>query len=209
MSLQEINPYPAVIFKDSFSFDDDHRDAAKKILEYGNNSSNLEQGNAKSSVYYQEVSPHKNQHYKLFFDWATSKARIILTKWGLKNVNDFYVGNSWINYHGNGGFTLPHNHGFSGVSLVAYISLPKDSGVTEFKDPHFELKNLHEYSNETSNLKEFYPLAVQQNDVIFFPGWLTHRSQINRSNESRIVLSANFINFLSVNNFTVKNFYSN
>lgn len=207
MSIQEVNPYPPIIFKDSFSFNDDHANAAEKILALSKNNTQLEQGNAKSSVAYQEIAPHRDKNFKDFFDWAEAQGKIILNQWGLKNINDFYIGNSWINYHGNGGLTLPHNHGFSGLSLVAYILLPQGSGMTEFKDPHFELKNLHEYNNETQTVREFYSLEAKQDDVIFFPGWLTHRSQPNKSNRSRIVLSANFINFTLVPNFTIKNFY--
>jgi Putative 2OG-Fe(II) oxygenase len=208
MSIQAVNPYPSIIFKDSFSFNNSHCESAEKILSLSKHSTRLEHGNAKSSVAYQEIAPHKDIIFKDFFDWAEIQGKTILNYWGIKNVDDFYIGNSWINHHGLGGTTLPHNHGFSGLSLVAYISLPPQSGVTEFKDPHFEFKSLHEYSVENQSLKEFYPLEVQQDDVVFFPGWLIHRSQISNSDKSRIVLSANFINFTSVSHFTMKTLYS-
>ena len=208
MSIQAINPYPPIIFKDSYIFKDEHKLTAEKILKLSEKNTSLEKGDAKSSVAYQELAPHKNENFKDFFVWADKQGKEILKHWNIKDYNNFYIGNSWINVHRKGGHTISHNHGFSGLSFGAYICLPDDSGVTEFKDPHYEFKSLHEYQDENLTLREFYPLNIQQGDVVFFPGWLTHRSQINNTEESRIVLSANFINFTAVSNFTVKNFYS-
>ena len=35
------------------------------------------------------------------------------------------------------------------------------------------------------------PQEIVEGDIIFFPGWLSHRSQPNQSNEERIVMGLN------------------
>jgi len=207
MSIEAVNPYPPIIFKDRYSFKDIHKQEAVKILNLSYHNTHLEKGNAKSSIGYQTFAPHKNEFFKDFFDWANLTALEIFKLWNIKGPNDFFIGNSWINCHEKGGVTVSHNHGFSCLSLIGYITLPKNAGVTEFKDPHYEFKNLHEYKDENSGPKEFLPVEVHQGDVVFFPGWLSHRSQISYSNDQRLIISANFINFTSVSNFTIQHVY--
>ena len=38
---------------------------------------------------------------------------------------------------------------------------------------------------------EWEPIEVKTNDVIFFPGWLRHKTEKNNSDENRYVMSAN------------------
>lgn len=209
MNVEAINPYPPLIYGGHYDFTQAQLEAADEILQASKNiTSHLELGNAVSSVAAQSVAPHRHEIFRDFFIWALHTGQQVL---GLLNVSQpelFYIGNSWINRHGYGGMTLPHNHGYSGLSMVAYLNLPTNSGFTEFKDPHYDLKSLTEHSNELHTLKEFYPIRVRQNDVLFFPGWLTHRSGINSSHSDRIILSANFINFTHKTPLTLGDVYS-
>ena len=41
------------------------------------------------------------------------------------------------------------------------------------------------------NGMEWEAIDVKTNDVIFFPGWLRHKTEKNTSDESRYVMSAN------------------
>ena len=34
-------------------------------------------------------------------------------------------------------------------------------------------------------------IDVQTNDVLFFPGWLTHKTEVNKTNKNRYVMSLN------------------
>ena len=34
-------------------------------------------------------------------------------------------------------------------------------------------------------------IDVQTNDVLFFPGWLTHKTEVNKTNQNRYVMSLN------------------
>jgi ectoine hydroxylase-related dioxygenase (phytanoyl-CoA dioxygenase family) len=43
------------------------------------------------------------------------------------------------------------------------------------------------------NQKEWMPIEVKTNDVLFFPGWLTHKTEKNLSDEHRYVMSLNIM----------------
>lgn len=199
MSISPVFPFPPVIFRDRFEFTDKHFAAACQMLQVTTDSvTDLEVGDAQSTVANQNHAPHRHNDFLDFFSWLEEKSNLIIGQWKLDTSNQFYVGNSWINRHGPTGETIPHNHGFSTLSCVAYISLPPGSGYTQFQDPHYNFKNLH----EASNLQEYHSVPVQQGDILFFPGWLMHRSEKNASASDRVVLSANFINFTRTQFFT-------
>lgn len=192
MTPSPINPFPPLIFRDRFEFTDRHRAAAYEMLNTAADSfTNLEIGDAQSTVANQSNAPHRHNDFLDFFSWLEVKSNHIIREWNLDTSNQIYVGNSWINRHGITGETVPHNHGFSSLSCVAYISLPPSSGFTQFQDPHYNFKSLH----EVSNLQEYYSIPVEQGDILFFPGWLMHRSEKSTSCEDRLILSANYINF--------------
>jgi len=202
MSLSSVSPFPPVIFRDHFEFTDTHLAAAYEMLQASTDSNtNLEVGDAQSTVANQNNAPHRHPTFIDFFGWMEEKSNHIIKQWNLDTSNQFYIGNSWINRHGHTGETIAHNHGFSSLSCVAYISLPDQSGFTQFQDPHYTLKNLH----ETSSLREYYPIPVKQGDVLFFPGWMMHKSEKNNSIEDRVILSANVVNFTLTKFFTFGN----
>ncbi len=200
MSLKPVNPFPPIIFQDYFEFSEIHRAAAYEILAAATDSvTNLEIGDSQSTVANQNVAPHRHSAFYDFFLWLEEQSNNIAEQWKLDTNNKFYIGNSWINRHRLTGETVPHNHGFSLISCVAYISLPSESGFTQFKDPHYDFKNLH----ETRSLEEYHSIPVKQGDILFFPGWLMHKSEKSNSIQDRIILSANFVNFTHTRYFTL------
>lgn len=202
MSLSPVSPFPPVIFRDHFEFTDTHLAAAYEMLQAATDSNtNLEVGDAQSTVANQNNAPHRHAAFLDFFGWLEENSNHIIKQWNLDTSNQFYIGNSWINRHGHNGETIAHNHGFSSLSCVAYISLPDQSGFTQFQDPHYALKNLH----ETSSLQEYCSVPVKQGDVLFFPGWMTHKSEKNHGVEDRVILSANIVNFTLTKFFTFGN----
>ena len=203
------NPFPPLIFRDKFKFNQQHVTVAKEILSSvrGRNSY-LESGNAESSVANQSNPPHRHHAFSDFFNWLDEKANsIILHHYKLSQFYNYKIGNSWVNVHRNGGQTLNHNHGISVLSCVAYITLPINSGFTEFKDPHYDLRSLHERSDGDFGLKEWCSVEASEGDVLFFPGWLQHRSQPNNSNAERWILSANYINSSFAKTLTIKDLF--
>lgn len=203
----DVNPFPAIIFKETFQFNDTHLAAAKDIIHMSDASKNshLEKGNARSSIANQDLAPHGHPAFEDFFTWMHPVADdIIKNKFHLSGYYNYYVGNSWINVHGLDGKTVEHNHGMSVLSIVAYIKVPENSGFTEFKDPYYNFKSLHE--QDDSLLKEWFSVPIKAGDVLFFPGWLPHRSQPNKNINERWILSANFINFVMSVPYDIHNF---
>ena len=209
MNLNAISPFPPLIFKDHYpGFSDIHIAAALEILAQSpNNGKNyLESGNAYTSVGNQYVSPHVHPAFQDFFNWQHSRAlEIIKNHYRLTQDVEYVVGNSWTNLHKQGGQTKEHCHGMSAISTVAYIKLPKNSGNTEFKDPHFNLRSLHERSDFDQGLSEWCEIPAEEGDVLFFPGWMQHRSQPNLALEDRWILSTNYVNFNLIPPFTLGN----
>lgn len=199
MSLSSVSPFPPLIFKDHyFEFSDIHIAAALEILAQSpnNGKSYLEGGDACTSVGNQHSPPHVHPVFQDFFNWQHTRAlEIIKNHYRLTQEVEYVVGNSWANLHKQGGQTIEHCHGMSAISTVAYIKLPNASGNTEFKDPHFNLRSLHERSDADQGLVEWCEIPAIEGDVLFFPGWMQHRSQPNLVPEDRWILSTNYVNF--------------
>lgn len=203
--MTEINPFPILIFKEKFhSFNALHLEAAKEILErtVHRGNSHLEKGDAYSSISNQFNAPHQHPCFSEFFHWLINRAEhVIFDHYHLSNKYNYHVGNSWINLHRFDGQTLEHNHGLSPISCVAYLSIPTDSGYIEFKDPHYHLRSLHEQDDRY--YKSWFSVTVEPGDVLFFPGWMSHRTQPNKSVEDRWILSANILNFQFIDSIKV------
>jgi len=93
--------------------------------------------------------------------------------------------------HVPGGSTPLHHHGPSVVAISTYLNQPENSGYIEFKNPLEYHNTCYPYpiDDEISNWKE---VKTKTGDVVMFPGWLRHRTQQNRSNENRWVLTTNY-----------------
>lgn len=203
--MEHINPFPPLIFKENYEFfNNEHLSVVENILNNSNLNSHLESGNAKSSISNQLDAPHLLPEFKDFFDWLTKLGNeVIISNLNLSSHFSYFIGNSWVNRHGLGGRTLPHNHGLSVLSCVIYLKLPENSGYTEFQDTYFHCRSLHE--QDDSLLKEWHEVKVKTNDILLFPGWLNHRSQPNKNIEDRYIISANFINFTHIPSINVGN----
>jgi uncharacterized protein (TIGR02466 family) len=208
--MQIINPFPPLIFKHHYSnFSDQHIEACKEMLSTASRPSHLETGMAFSTLSNQTMCPHRHPAFQDFFKWQQVAAEdIILNQLKLTNAFDYVVGNSWANVHHNTGKTKPHSHGLSALSCVAYIDLPVDGGFTEFKDPHYDLRSLHERSDSDTGLTEWCAIDVTVGDVLFFPGWLQHRSQPNNSSQKRWIISSNYVSFQNLNSIKFSNLWS-
>lgn len=64
-----------------------------------------------------------------------------------------------------------HTHGNAHFSAIYYIDLPEKKYKTDFLD---------------------MDVPVQEGDLLIFPGFLAHRSPINKSNKQKVILSFNF-----------------
>lgn len=183
------DPFPRYVYKFHYDFDwDNIKKEVYTQLDQVQNSSNLEVGNATSTVDARYFGPHTWNTFQPFMDWLNDP---LLEVWERLN---YTVGNtncrpeqSWLNLHKNSGQTLEHAHGYVELVVTCYLQLPKNSGYIEYRDPLDQLKvNTPTYENAS-----FYEVPAVTGDILIFPGWLKHRTQPNSSDEDRIVMTIN------------------
>ena len=47
--------------------------------------------------------------------------------------------------------------------------------------------------DEPGNMHDYYSeVPIKTNDVLIFPGWMSHRAQPSKSNEERLVFTLNY-----------------
>jgi len=185
-----VDPWAPLIYKIDYKFD------TKQLITLIDTSlsetvenSYLESGNAFSSVMNQFNRPHYWPIVQQFLNELSPSINKILDSWQIER-RPWYIGNSWANKHLRGGVTKDHHHGNHVAAVAAYISLPAKSGFIEFKNPleyHWSQSNLIDHDGKSL----WYPVECSSNQVLIFPGWLRHRTQISESDEPRYIMSFN------------------
>jgi len=145
----------------------------ERFNEIPKNNVELEVGEACSTVGTLITQPHSMPQLAGLLDVVFNSCREIYPLMTKANCFD-YITRSWMNQHKKTGQTTEHRH--EGVELVfsCYVNVPENSGF-------FEL----EYDSQ------WHTIPVKSNDILIFPGRLMHRTQVNNSNESRIVITLN------------------
>jgi len=144
--------------------------------------------------------PHNWPSLVPFLDWLQPKVKVCLEDWDIL-YDHVYVSMSWANKHTHGSWTKPHEHGGTSVVASIYVKQPELGGNILFERLlrdrwtsysrisgavlGVDRETIHDYWQE---------VTVEQNDVVLFPGWITHKTQPNANvSENRIVFTINFI----------------
>ena len=105
-------------------------------------------------------------------------------------------GNMWANINGPGNFNRPHLHPNALFSGVYWIKTPINSGNLMLYDPrpgvHTTMPNRKEGKLPPQLWREVH-YEPKAGRCIMFPAWLWHEVQPNRSNDTRISVSFNFL----------------
>jgi uncharacterized protein (TIGR02466 family) len=105
----------------------------------------------------------------------------------------YQVSNSWINKHPTGAWTDEHCHKGCQLTIAIYLQVPENSGRIVFKDP----LEYHWWGDPSDARSEkdgnWYPVDVTEGDILLFPGWLQHKTEINNSTQDRYVLTINLM----------------
>lgn len=112
-----------------------------------------------------------------------------------KNLKDFkfWHTNGWINYQ-QPGMNMPiHGHGGPKIALTYYLNVPENSGDLLLIDP----RNGCDWDNGTDGVNgtKFQRIKPSTGKIVFFPGFLLHTVEENKSNETRVSLSTNMGTF--------------
>lgn len=110
--------------------------------------------------------------------------------------NDLRIDNMWININGHRDWNTSHRHPHSLISGVFYVRIPEgDNGrlVFENVNPHMEYYitrkiRVRNYNDVTAS---WWNIAPSENQLVFFPAWLSHTVEPNYTHEDRISIAFN------------------
>jgi uncharacterized protein (TIGR02466 family) len=188
-TVQIITPHSPYLYKAHYNFD---WAQLKPICE------TMVEGNARipilkngKSSYTHKIQPHEMAAFSSFYDWLLNIVRSIAKEgMGLSFTDTIKVANSWVNLQENGGHTTEHNHAHVAFGVAAYLQMPEGSGYFECKDP-LELLKSAQYHEDSNWAWKQIPTIT--GDVLIFPSWLIHRTQENKTNKGRWVLTTNLV----------------
>lgn len=188
--MNALNLFP-IIWKDTFQFDwQVIEPKVTQLFSEVDSFASLEVG-GKTTVglnLYPDKRPHTWEEFSPFMEWARPRVEYIWQKWGLIPQKKYVTG-SWFNLHNQGDYTKEHHHHSTHIVISSYLQCPPNSGGIEFKNP-FEIYKYSEPVSEPDN-GIWTEETVKTNDVLFFPGWLKHRTAISSSEQRRIVFTMN------------------
>ena len=109
---------------------------------------------------------------------------------------DTKLGNMWANINYPGGHNQMHllpNSLFSGAD---YVKASPDSGRFALMDPSPGVQQNMPPRKKGKRPRELWPETFYNpipGRIIMFPAWMWHKVEINKSNDTRISVSFNFI----------------
>lgn len=117
--------------------------------------------------------------------WLTVIGDKVWQEWSFANDIPRFIHRSWVNLHPPGAYTDEHDHGQCHQTIVIYLKQPENGGNIMFKDPmQYVFSGFPKV--DRNNWKT---VNIQQNDVLFFPGFLHHMTEKNNSTENRLVMT--------------------
>lgn len=204
--MEGIDAFPAYIYKTKFnfnfkSFQDKVDEYLKASKEFSTKTgwSDPENGDAITGVHLNNTQeyhgiksdwdiPHNWEEFETFFKFVEYVTPFLMKTWYGAPTTNMSVSDSWINVHRKGGWTEAHHHQNACIAIAGYLEVPKDSGNLLIENPLRPYKCSEPIGKDYSY---WGPIEVETNDVLFFPGWLTHKTESNSTDNPRYVLSTN------------------
>ena len=164
----------------------------KHILEW----SNQDKGVSKTNVngwHSQTDMNHKKEYEPLIKELFTMQNEIIQEE----RLNmEPKLGNMWANINPPGGYNQSHLHPNSLFSGAYYIKTPPNSGRLQLMDPRPGVQQCMPPRKKVKLPRELWRETYYDpvpGRIIMFPAWMWHKVGINKSNDTRISVSFNFI----------------
>ena len=181
-----------------------HDEYIDKIYEYKKNSTKSYNSDPHRQHYVSDTNGYtshyaetllKNDSFKDLIAYLnTTISKHLCEKENLQSINLQWM-DCWFNVYSKHQNVEEHFHPNSIISGVYYLKCPKNCGDIVFFDQLYSFKN---YCKNLSRLKTFiYPkkfnLTPKNGMLILFPSWLTHMTNLNMSDEDRIIFSFNIV----------------
>jgi uncharacterized protein (TIGR02466 family) len=95
----------------------------------------------------------------------------------------------WININPPTAFNHLHTHNGSHISGVYVVKKPQKSGDLFMHDPRVQLCGVLEPKLNMEKRLKIY--NMKEGEFLFFPSWMQHSVDLNKSQEDRITISFN------------------
>ena len=177
ISLGELDRYPPTPI--------DYESSFKHYREVGDT--------AISTVTYQTQQLHEYPEFEVLNKQAVRCAEEFWKANGWRTDLTPVVTGSWAVKHEKGDYTSLHSHGRNDISGVFYFKVPENSGDLLLLNPLEYIKSLESYNPGYETGHQWCPGNVEENMLYIWPSWLKHKTQANYSDESRIIMSYNFV----------------
>lgn len=100
---------------------------------------------------------------------------------------------SWVSTQRPGESLVLHDHGSSLIACVYYLNAPENSGDLILVDPRGGVNWDWQKEGDITKIK-FKRVTPQKGKLVFFPAYLLHYVETNKSNETRMSVATNIIN---------------
>ena len=136
---------------------------------------------------------HLNPAFKDITDVIFQHVNIFWKELGYNHTP--YIYEMWTNKYPPESFIDAHNHAPIPLTVSFYLKKETNAGNLVFENPleallkHQPIKALQD-RNAYHTLFD-YEVKVEAGDLVIFPGWLRHKTQVNNSNSDRIMIGAN------------------
>lgn len=190
--LNQDNFWPTVMyFKDHPDAEGFNLDLENKIVAW----SQTDPGLAKTNQlgWHSTTDMHTRAEFGGIVDYLVKMQHEIYHAEGLAGTP--VLGNMWANINYPGASNAMHIHPNSLWSGVYYVTCNTQSGNIYFEDPRaISLMTMPRYRTEQAlNSRRIIDSQPKSGRLIMFPSWVNHGVRENKSDQTRISISFNFI----------------
>jgi len=179
-----INPFRNLFYKEKFPFD---KEVLMPLLLKA-----IEVTPQRADYDYpttdERIQPHtwsQLNDYMVFIKETTDK---IWKDWELANDIERYVTSSHINCQLKGQSVREHAHPGVDIVAVGYVYASPGTGNIQFRDPmEYCWQNLPKDTHPRDNWRS---IEIETDDVLFFPGFLNHKTEINQTDDPRWTINS-------------------
>ena len=101
----------------------------------------------------------------------------------------------WVNINRRGDSNMRHNHFGRGIFMsgIYYVKTPENSGNIRFYDPRGSMHMALEDYDYYYGVADYQYVIPEPGLCLFFPNWLDHAVEENKSDEDRISIAFNVV----------------
>ena len=185
--------FPTIVYvKDLENADELNSYLEKHIVEWSEKDKGVEKTNV-NGWHSQTDMNHKKEYEPLIRELFQMQNEIIQDA----HLNmEPKLGNMWANINYKDGYNNSHIHPNSFFSGAYYVKAQPNSGRLHFLDPRLGVQQCMPPMKKGILPRELWREGYYDpvpGRIIMFPSWLWHRVEPNKSNDTRISVSFNFI----------------